>query len=175
MSSTMLRYVAGVTRGHRRRIGSPWRRLPPGRQGLLVLAYLRNGDTYARLTAGFGISIATVFRYVRETTTLLAAQAPTLASVLWQLAWSRTNYAILDGIVIRTDRIAANRPYFAAPANAASPPSKTGTSSTASAAVPTTSPPSPTPSSPSKTTDEKGSLNVKYLSRNAFTFAHVFD
>ena len=41
-----------------------------------MLAHLRNGDTYARLAAGFGIGIATVYRYIREALDLLAAQAP---------------------------------------------------------------------------------------------------
>lgn len=36
------------------------------RQTLLALAHLRCGDTYAQLAAGFGIGIATVYRYIRE-------------------------------------------------------------------------------------------------------------
>lgn len=67
LSTTHLRHVATVVRVHRRRIGSRWRRLSAGRQALLVLAHLRNGDPYARLAAGFGIGIATVYRYIRET------------------------------------------------------------------------------------------------------------
>ncbi|SFJ66741.1 helix-turn-helix domain-containing protein, partial [Amycolatopsis regifaucium] len=70
LSTTTLRYVVKVIRAHLKRIGSPWRRLAPHRQALLVLAHLRNGDTYARLAAGFGIGVATAFRYVRETTEL---------------------------------------------------------------------------------------------------------
>jgi len=31
-----------------------------------VLAYLRNGDTYTRLAAGFSVGVATVFRCIRE-------------------------------------------------------------------------------------------------------------
>jgi hypothetical protein len=112
LSTQTLQYVTRLVKAERDRIGSPWRRLPASQQALLVLAHLRNGDTYARLAAGFGIGIATVFRYIRETTTLLAAQAPTLTSALWQLAWSHNNYAILDGTVIRIDRIAANKPYY---------------------------------------------------------------
>ena len=47
-----LDYTAGVIRRHRRQIGSPWRKLSPGRQALLVLAYLRKGETFAELAAG---------------------------------------------------------------------------------------------------------------------------
>jgi hypothetical protein len=43
LSRQTLDYTAGIIRLHRRRIGSCWRRLNPGRQALLVLAYLRKG------------------------------------------------------------------------------------------------------------------------------------
>jgi hypothetical protein len=32
-----------------------------------VLAHLRNGDTYQRLAAGFGIGPSTLWRYIHET------------------------------------------------------------------------------------------------------------
>jgi hypothetical protein len=53
------------SRGHRRHrkgIGSPWRQLNPGRQALLVLAYLRIGETFGDLAAGFGVGTATAWR-----------------------------------------------------------------------------------------------------------------
>jgi Helix-turn-helix of DDE superfamily endonuclease len=81
-SSRTLTYVAGVIRRHRRDIGSCWRKLNPGRQALLVLAYLRKGDTFAELAAGFGIGTATAWRYVTETVALLAARAPELRRAL---------------------------------------------------------------------------------------------
>ncbi|WP_209671313.1 transposase family protein [Amycolatopsis magusensis] len=112
LSSQTLAELTQIIRTHRRAIGSRWRRLPPQRQALLVLAHLRNGDTYQRLAAGFGIGVATVCRYVHETTDLLAHRAPSLTAALWRLAWTFHNYAILDGTVIRTDRIAANKPYY---------------------------------------------------------------
>ena len=52
LSSQTLDYTAGVIRRNRRKIGSPWRKLNPGRQALLVLAYLRKGETFADLAAG---------------------------------------------------------------------------------------------------------------------------
>ena len=64
LSRQALDYTAGVIRRHRRRIGSPWRKLNPGRQALLVLAYLRKGETFAELAAGFGVGTATAWRYV---------------------------------------------------------------------------------------------------------------
>lgn len=49
LSSRTLQHLSGLLAGHRRRIGSRWRRLACGRhrQALLVLAHLRCGDTYA--------------------------------------------------------------------------------------------------------------------------------
>ena len=64
LSSQTLNYAAGVIRRHRRQIGSCWRKLSPGRQALLVLAYLRKGETFAELAAGFGVGTATAWRYV---------------------------------------------------------------------------------------------------------------
>jgi hypothetical protein len=75
LSRQMLAYASGVIRRHRARIGSCWRKLSPGRQALLVLAYLRKGETFADLAAGFGIGTATAWRYVTETVALLAARA----------------------------------------------------------------------------------------------------
>jgi DDE superfamily endonuclease/Helix-turn-helix of DDE superfamily endonuclease len=52
LSRQTLTYTAGVIRRHRKQIGSPWRKLNPGQQALLVLAYLRKGETFADLAAG---------------------------------------------------------------------------------------------------------------------------
>ena len=80
LSRQTLDYTAGIIRRHRRQIGSCWRKLNPARQALLVLAYLRKGETFAELAA-FSIGTATAWRYVNETTALLAARAPKLR--LW--------------------------------------------------------------------------------------------
>ena len=64
LSRQTLAYTAGVICRHRRQIGSHWRKLNPGQQALLVLAYLRKGETYAELAAGFGVGTATAWRYV---------------------------------------------------------------------------------------------------------------
>jgi DDE superfamily endonuclease/Helix-turn-helix of DDE superfamily endonuclease len=114
LSRAHLTRLADLLRGHRRELGCRWRRLPPGRQALLVLAHLRNGDTYARLAAGFNVGIATVFRYVREAVDLLAARAPSLTAALWRLAHNGHQLGILDGTVVRIDRLGgeANRRYY---------------------------------------------------------------
>jgi hypothetical protein len=52
LSRPTLTYVAGIVRRHRQQIGSCWRKLAPGQQALLVLAYLRKGETFAELAAG---------------------------------------------------------------------------------------------------------------------------
>ena len=78
LSRKTLNYVAGLIRRHLRAIGSRWRKLNPGQEALLVLAYLRKGETFAELAAGFGIGRTTAWRYVDETVELLAARAPKL-------------------------------------------------------------------------------------------------
>ena len=74
LSRQALDYTAGIIRRHRKQIGSPWRKLSPGQQALLVLACLRKGETFAELAAGFGVGTATAWRYVTETVALLAAR-----------------------------------------------------------------------------------------------------
>ncbi|MFG2690749.1 transposase family protein [Streptomyces sp. NPDC048405] len=110
LSSRTLQYLPNLLAGHRRRIGSRWRRLTCGRQALLVLAHLRCGDTYARLAAGFRVGIATAYRYIREAVDLLAALAPALEQAM--PAVRKKAYVILDGTVLPIDRIAADRPYY---------------------------------------------------------------
>jgi hypothetical protein len=48
LSRQALCYTAGVIGRYRAAIGSPWRKLGPGRQTLLVLAYLRKGEDVRR-------------------------------------------------------------------------------------------------------------------------------
>lgn len=114
LSRAHLTHLASLLSAHRKAIGCRWRRLSPGRQALLVLAHLRNGDTYARLAGGFGVGVATVFRYIGEAVDLLAAHAPTLTAAVWQLAWSGRPLAILDGTLIAIDRLGGdnNRRYY---------------------------------------------------------------
>ena len=82
LSTRTLNHLAGLIRRHRGQRRSRWRRLEPGRQALLALAHLRNGDTYTRLACGFEIGVATAWRYVREAVNLLAASAEDLDTAM---------------------------------------------------------------------------------------------
>ena len=66
------------------------------------------------LACGFGVGVRTVYRYVREGLTLLAALAPTLAQAI-DVARGKA-YVILDGSLLRIDRVAmasgGDRPYY---------------------------------------------------------------
>ena len=64
LSRKTLTFAAGIIRRHRALIGSCWRKLNLGQQALLVLAYLREGETFAGLAVGFGVGTATAWRYV---------------------------------------------------------------------------------------------------------------
>ncbi|CAL9614524.1 IS5 family transposase ISStsp4 [Streptomyces sp. enrichment culture] len=110
LSSSTLRRLSRLLSARRRERGTRWRRLSADRQALLVLAHLRCGHTYAQLAAGFGVGIATVYRYVAEAVQVLAAIAPNLAAAARTAA--RKAFVILDGTLLPIDRIAADRPYY---------------------------------------------------------------
>lgn len=110
LSSSTLRFLATRLRRHRVVIGSRWRKLPPERQALLALAYLRNGDTYEGLAAGFGVGVATVYRYVIEAVDVLAAFGPKLSDAIHTAKGKA--FVILDGTLIAIDRIHQQRPYY---------------------------------------------------------------
>jgi hypothetical protein len=112
LSSRTLKYVAGIIRRHRAAIGSLWRKLNPGQQALLVLAYLRKGDPFAELAAGFGVGTTTAWRYVNETVSLLAARAPELRKAARDAKKKGYAYVVVDGTVIPIDRVAADRPFY---------------------------------------------------------------
>ncbi|TDB84282.1 transposase family protein, partial [Actinomadura sp. 7K534] len=112
LSRSTLNYVAGLIRRRRKALGSAWRLLNPGRQALLVLAYLRKDETFAEISAGFGVSAATAWRYVEETVMLLSARSPKLAQALRKADRDELTHLVLDGTLIRTDRVRADRPYF---------------------------------------------------------------
>ena len=112
LSSRTLNYAAGLVRRHRKSIGSRWRKLNPGQQALLVLVYLRKGDTFPELAAEFEVGLATAWRYVEETTVLLAARAPKLRQAVGDAVRAGHAYVIVDGTLIPVDRVAADRPFY---------------------------------------------------------------
>jgi hypothetical protein len=112
LSRQTLTFVSGLVRTHRREIGTPWRALNPGQQALLVLVYLRKGEPFAQVGAGFGVSTTTCWRYVTETVELLAARAPKLRAALRKAKRDGMAYVIIDGTLIPIDRIAADRPFY---------------------------------------------------------------
>jgi hypothetical protein len=104
VSTRALRLLADALRARRNQLRTRWRRLDAGRQALLVVAYLRKGETYADLGCGFAVGASTVYRYVKEGIGLLAALAPTLRQAI-EVARGKA-YVILDGSVLRIDRVA---------------------------------------------------------------------
>jgi len=58
LSSRTLRWAAGIIHRHRKSIGSRWRKLNPGQQALLVLAYLRKGCCVSCVLAGVAVALA---------------------------------------------------------------------------------------------------------------------
>ena len=112
LSRTTLNYAAGIIRRHRKSIGSRWRKLNPGQQALLVLAYLRKGETFAELAAGFAVGTTTAWRYVEEVLALLATRAPKLRQAVRDAKKAGYAYVVLDGTLIPINRVAADRPFY---------------------------------------------------------------
>ena len=111
LSSRTLTFVAGIIRRHRISIGSCWRKLNPGQQARLVLVYLRKGETFAEIAAGFAVGTTTAWRYVQETVALLAARAPRLRKAVRDAKKAGYAYVVLDGTLIPINRVAADRPF----------------------------------------------------------------
>ena len=112
LSRKTLTFVSGIIRRHRISIASPWRTLNSGQQALLVLVYLRKGETFAEIAAGFGVGTATAWRYVNETVALLAARAPKLRKAARDAKKAGHAYVVIDGTLIPIDRVAADRPFY---------------------------------------------------------------
>ena len=74
-------------------------------------AYLRKGETFADLAAGFAVSTATAWRCVNEAVALLSARAPKLRAALRAAKKAWHAFVVLDGTLIPIDRVAADRPF----------------------------------------------------------------
>lgn len=96
-------FVARLITAHRRRVSSIWRALPPHHQMLLLLAHLRRNEIFAGLASAFCVGAATAHRYVIEVVELLSDLAPDPGEAI--RTGSRKAYVILDGTLVRTDRL----------------------------------------------------------------------
>jgi hypothetical protein len=112
LSRQTLTFTAGLIRRHRAWTGSVWRKLNAGQQALPVLVHLRKGEPFAQVAAGFGVGTTTAWRYVTETVALLAARAPKLRQAVRAATKAGLPFVVLDGTLARTDRVAADRPFF---------------------------------------------------------------
>ncbi|TJZ90382.1 transposase family protein [Actinacidiphila oryziradicis] len=104
LSTSTIRMVADLIRGHLKAIGSRWRKLPPGRQAVIVLAVMRHDQRLCDMAGGNNISASTVRRWLLEVIDLLAAQAPRLDRALKKLARSGGEVVLIDGTLVRTRR-----------------------------------------------------------------------
>lgn len=100
-------FVAGLLRAHRRELGTRrgTRKLSCYRQAVFILAWMRDGTDIARLGAGFGISRTTAYNRHAEALQVIAAQAAGLAETLAAAVADGLPYVILDGTLVRCDRL----------------------------------------------------------------------
>ena len=113
LSRQTLTYVADLLRGHLKKIRSRWRKLPPGKIALIVLATLRHDHRLADMAGGNSVSASTIDRWTWEITGLLAARAPRLDRALARIKKEGGEVVLLDGTLIPTRR----RPGTASRAN----------------------------------------------------------
>jgi hypothetical protein len=114
LSTATLDLVCGLIRGRLKKIGSRWRKLPPGKIALIVLAVLRHDQRLSDMAGGNGISASTVRRWLLEVIELLAARAPRLDRALKKIARKGGVVVLLDGTLVRTRRRTGdeNRPNY---------------------------------------------------------------
>jgi len=104
LSRQTITRVAGMLRAHLKAIGSRWRKLPPGRIAILVLAHLRHDQRLADLAGGNGVSAPAIRRWVLEVIGLLARRAPRLQRALNTISAAGGDAVLLDGTLVRTRR-----------------------------------------------------------------------
>ncbi len=104
----VVEYVSWLICAGRRELRSRWRRLSCFRQAALVLVHLRKNETLQQVGVGFGVSTATVGRYVTEAVDVLADHAPTLLDALHHHDLTRQILVLADrayrgaGATVRT-------------------------------------------------------------------------
>src|SRR5205814_842395 len=103
----LVAYVSRLLAGERRARGTrkKARALSCFRQAMFGLVWFRKREDLTVLSAGFGISRATAYRYRDEVVAVLAAQAPDLTQALQRVQTEGWAYVILDGKIVDTDRL----------------------------------------------------------------------
>ncbi|MFI8194486.1 hypothetical protein ACIF8T_38200 [Streptomyces sp. NPDC085946] len=104
LSTTTLAFLGNLLRGHLKKIGSRWRKLPPGKIATIVLAVLRHDQRLADMAGGNRISATTVRHWVLEVIGLLAARAPRLERALKKVTRKGGHVVLVDGTLVRTRR-----------------------------------------------------------------------
>jgi hypothetical protein len=104
LSRQTLTFTADLLRAHLKKIGSRWRKLPPGKIALIVLATLRHDHRLADMAGGNGVSASTIDRWTWEIIGLLAARAPRLDRALARIKKEGGEAVLLDGTLISTRR-----------------------------------------------------------------------
>ena len=111
LSSQTLDYTTGVIRRHRRKIGSPWRKLSPGAgpagPGLPPQRRdVRRARRGVRHRHRHGLALRD------DPVALLAARSPKLNRALASAKKAGHAYVVIDGTLIPIDRVAADRPFY---------------------------------------------------------------
>jgi len=104
LSRQTLTFTADLLRAHLKKIGSRWRKLPPGKIALIVLATLRHDHRLADMAGCNGVSASTIDRWTWEVIGLLAARAPRLDRALATIRREGGEVVLLDGTLIPTRR-----------------------------------------------------------------------
>jgi len=104
LSRQTLTFTADLLRAHLKKIGSRWRKLPPGKIALIVLATLRHDHRLADMAGGNSVSASTIDRWTWEIIGLLATRAPRLDRALARIKKEGGEVVLLDGTLIPTRR-----------------------------------------------------------------------
>jgi hypothetical protein len=104
LSRQTLTFVADLLRAHLKKIRSRWRKLPPGKIALIVLATLRHDHRLADMAGGNSVSASTIDRWTWEIIGLLAARAPRLDRALARINREGGEAVLLDGTLIPARR-----------------------------------------------------------------------
>jgi hypothetical protein len=100
-------YVSSLLHAERVRRGTrkDRRALTPFRQAVLILRWFLDGTRARQLAVDNAIGTSTVYDYLDEGFTVLAAQAPSLESALLAAKMAGHSHISIDGTLIETDRV----------------------------------------------------------------------